>query len=437
ICDRVEKEPGQRLPLADNRTAIERTFDSLGEQGFRVLGVAYRPAAREAKLSKEEEQGMIFLGFVVLADPPKAGISEVIRRLESTGVRLKILTGDNKEVAHYICHAAFGLEGDVKTGEEIRDLPEKEFARALEETEIFAEIDPLLKERIIRAFRDAGNVVGFLGDGINDTPALHACDASITVNSAVDIAKETSDIVLLEKDLGVLTDGIYEGRKTFANTLKYIFMATSANFGGTFSYLGTAFFLPFLPMLPKQVLVNNLMTDLPALTLPSDSVDRELIDKPQRWNIGFIRRFMITFGLLSSSFDYLTFGTLIFFFRAQEAFFHTGWFVESVVTSVLIVFVIRTRKPFFRSMPGKLLFWTSAADALAICVLFPFSGLGRILEFVPLPASYFAALALIVALFFLSAELTKEFFYRRLLRNTSKGPPGPAIREKQPALSAK
>ncbi|MGE5307800.1 MAG: cation-translocating P-type ATPase, partial [Deltaproteobacteria bacterium] len=220
ICDRAEKEPGQRLPLADNRTTIERTFDSLGEQGFRVLGVAYRPAAQDAKLTKEEEKGMIFLGFVVLADPPKAGIREVIRRLESTGVRLKILTGDNKEVAHYICHAAFGLEGDVKTGEEISDLPEKEFARALEETEIFAEIDPLLKERIIRAFRDAGNVVGFLGDGINDTPALHACDASITVNSAVDIAKETSDIVLLEKDLGVLTDGIYEGRKTFADTLK-------------------------------------------------------------------------------------------------------------------------------------------------------------------------------------------------------------------------
>jgi Mg2+-importing ATPase len=275
---------------------------------------------------------------------------------------------------------------------------------------VFAEVDPNEKERIMLALRKAGHVLGFIGDGINDASALHIADVGISVDSAVDVAKEAADIVLLEKDLGVLAQGVEQGRQTFANTLKYVFMATSANFGNMFSMAGVSLFLPFLPMLPKQILLTNLMTDFPEMTIATDSVDHEMIERPRRWNVTFIRNFMITFGILSSVFDYLTFGVLLFMLYATEVQFRTGWFVESVVSASLIVLVIRSRRAFFKSTPGRYLFTATMLIVGATLVL-PFTALGKLFGFSPLPLSFLAAMAIIVVLYILAAEAAKRVFY--------------------------
>ena len=252
-----------------------------------------------------------------------------------------------------------------------------------------------------------------MGDGINDASALHAADVGISVDSAVDVAKEAADIVLLERDLGVLAQGVREGRRTFANTLKYVFMATSANFGNMFSMAGASLFLPFLPLLPKQILLNNLMTDFPAMTIATDSVDLEMIEKPRRWDIQFIRNFMLVFGALSSVFDFLTFGALIYIMRAEPALFRTGWFVESVLSASLVVLVIRTRRPFFKSKPGRYLFVATLLTVLAALAL-PFTGLGaRLFGFTPLPLEFLLLMAAIVIVYIFSAELAKKLFYKR------------------------
>jgi Mg2+-importing ATPase len=281
------------------------------------------------------------------------------------------------------------------------------------EVHVFAEVEPNQKERIILALKKAGNVVGYGGDGINDASALHAADVGISVDSAVDVAKEAADIVLLEKDLGVLVDGVREGRTTFANTLKYVFMATSANFGNMFSMAGASLFLPFLPLLPKQILLTNLLTDIPEMTIATDSVDREMVDQPRRWDIGFIRKFMLTFGIVSSVFDYLTFGALLFILKAGTEEFRTGWFLESVISASVIVLVIRSRKPFFRSKPGRYLL---AATLLTVgmTLIFPVIPLGRVFGFTPLPGSFLMVLGGIVALYVLAAEAAKKAFYARV-----------------------
>jgi Mg2+-importing ATPase len=279
--------------------------------------------------------------------------------------------------------------------------------------DVFAEIEPNQKERIILALRKAGNVVGYMGDGINDASALHAADVGISVESAVDVAKEAADIVLLEKDLSVLVQGVREGRTTFANTLKYVFMATSANFGNMFSMAGASLFLSFLPLLPKQVLLTNLMTDFPEMTIATDRVDDEMVAYPRRWDIKAIRKFMITFGLVSSVFDYLTFGVLMFVLHATPDQFRTGWFLESVVSASLIVLVIRSRKPFFKSRPSKYL---SMATLLVVMVtlILPFTPLGRLFGFSQIPISFLLILAIIIALYLIAAEITKAVFYRKV-----------------------
>jgi Mg2+-importing ATPase len=281
------------------------------------------------------------------------------------------------------------------------------------DVDVFAEIEPNQKERIIIALKKAGNVVGYMGDGINDASALHAADVGISVECAVDVAKEAADIVLLEKDLGVLVQGVREGRTTFANTLKYVFMATSANFGNMFSMAGVSLFLPFLPLLPKQILLTNLMTDFPEMTIATDRVDPEMVDHPRRWDIKAIRKFMYTFGLLSSVFDYLTFGVLLFIVHAAQDQFRTGWFLESVVSASLIVLVIRSRRPFFNSRPAKYLLIATLLTVV-VTVALPFTPLGEIFEFRGLPISLLVLIAIIVLLYIVSAEVVKTVFYKKV-----------------------
>jgi Mg2+-importing ATPase len=284
---------------------------------------------------------------------------------------------------------------------------------------LFVEVDPNQKERIILALKKTGHVVSYMGDGINDAPALHAADVGISVDSAVDVAKEAADFVLLEHSLDALEEGIVQGRRTFANTLKYVFMATSANFGNMFSVAGASLFLPFLPMLPKQILLINFLTDMPEMTIAGDNVDRVVLQKPRRWDIRFIRRFMIVFGLLSSVFDYLTFGVLWFFLHvglapnARESLFHTGWFVESVLSAGLVVFALRTRLPFTRSQPSRAMLAVTAV-VLLLTLALPYSLAANLLGFEPLPGLFLAAVGALVAAYFLSAELLKRWFYRRM-----------------------
>lgn len=409
VCSFAEGPNETVIPIQPVLTQIQTVFSDLGTKGLRTLGVAYKKV--EDTKAKDQEKDMTFLGFLVLYDPPKEGITETVHQLKDMGITLKVITGDNKLVAMSLGKAIGLANTEVVTGPELSKMSDEVLIQKLADINLFAEIEPNQKERVILALKKAGDVVGYLGDGINDASALHAADVGISVNSAVDVAKDAADIVLLEKDLSVLIQGVKEGRVTFANTLKYVFMATSANFGNMFSMAGASLFLSFLPLLPKQILLTNLMTDLPEMTISTDSVDPEMIDRPRRWDIKFIRKFMLTFGLLSSVFDYLTFGALLFFLHATPEQFRTGWFIESVLSASLIVLVIRTRKPFFQSKPGKALFWTTLAVAAAI-LIFPYSFLGPLFGFVPLPTAFFPVLGIILLLYITSAELAKKLFYK-------------------------
>jgi Mg2+-importing ATPase len=356
---------------------------------------------------------MTFLGFLVLFDPPKANIIETITALKSLGVSLKIITGDNQLVAANVSQQMGLSKTKIVTGPDLRQLSDEALLRRVVDVDVFAEIEPNQKERIILALRKAGNVVGYMGDGINDASALHAADVGISVESGVDVCKEAADIVLLEKDLGVLVQGVREGRTTFANTLKYVFMATSANFGNMFSMAGVSLFLPFLPLLPKQILLTNLLTDFPEMTIATDRVDNEMIDYPRRWNIQAIRKFMITFGLVSSVFDYLTFGALLVILHASQDQFRTGWFLESVISASLIVLVIRTRKPSFKSRPSKYLLMATLL-VVVVTLLLPLTALGTILGLHPLPVSFLLLIGIIVVAYIIAAEIAKRVFYSKV-----------------------
>ena len=306
-----------------------------------------------------------------------------------------------------------GLERPaVLTGEELRELSETALLQRVGEVDIFAETEPNQKERILLALRKAGNVIGYLGDGINDATALHAADVGISVESAVDVAKEAADIVLLERDLSVLARGVRLGRQTFANTLKYVFITTSANFGNMVSMAGASLFLPFLPLLPKQILLNNFLSDVPSMTIATDRVDHEQVDHPRRWDIRFIRNFMLVFGLVSSVFDYVTFGALLYWLRATEPEFQTGWFVESLMTELFIVLVIRTRGPFYRSRPGRLLLVSTLLVA-GTTIFLPYAPLGALFGFVALPPLFVLLLLGITVGYLVASELVKGWFFRR------------------------
>ncbi len=413
VCSSAEIAEGRIADIVTVKERVQQHFEEFGRKGFRTLGVATKEVGSNTVITREQEADMTFLGFLILFDPPKPGIIETIRELKHLGVSLKIITGDNRLLAANVSQQVELLNPHILTGGDLHRMSDEALLKRVNEVDVFAEVEPNHKERIILALKKAGHVVGYMGDGINDASALHTADVGISVDSAVDVAKEAADIVLLEKDLGVLVQGVREGRRTFANTLKYVFMATSANFGNMFSMAGASLFLPFLPLLPKQILLTNLLTDFPEMTIATDSVDRELVEKPRRWNIQFIRNFMLTFGILSSVFDYLTFGVLLMILHATTHQFRTGWFLESVISASVIVLVIRTRRSFFRSKPGKYLLMATLL-IVAVTILFPFTPLAGLLDFQPLPMAILLVIGMIVVLYILAAEITKRSFYKRV-----------------------
>jgi Mg2+-importing ATPase len=412
ICSAAELADGTIKNISELEPAVQERYQYLSSQGYRVLGIAYRNIGAVSRISVEQESDMIFLGLLCFSDPPKEHMPDVVRQLKQSGVSLKIITGDNKYVAANVAKQIGLAASKVITGSEIRSISDAALPKVVSKSTVFAEIEPNQKERLILALKKSGNVTGFMGDGVNDASALHAADVGISVDSAADVAKEAADIVLLEKDLGVLMEGVKQGRATFANTLKYVFMATSANFGNMFSMAGASLFLPYLPLLPKQILLVNLLTDFPEMTIATDSVDDELVNRPRRWNIKFIRKFMVVFGLLSSFFDLLTFAAFLLLLHAGPEQLRTGWFIESIISAAVIVMIIRTRKPFFKSKPGKYLS-IATLITIAVSMAVPFSPVAQLFNFVPLPVTYFAAIAAIVLMYVIMAEVVKRWFYKK------------------------
>ena len=412
VCTDAQTAPGVIVPLAPLRPQIQTQYETLSGQGFRTLGVAFRDVGADTKLGKDHEAGMTFAGFLVLFDPLQEGIVETLGALRALGISVKLITGDNALVAATVSKQAGMSQAQIVTGPDLHAMSQEALAQRAPDVSVFAEVEPNQKERIILALKKTGHVVGYMGDGINDASALHAADVGISVAGAVDVAKESADIVLLEPNLRVLAAGVREGRVTFANTLKYIFMATSANFGNMFSMAGASLFLTFLPLLPKQVLLTNLMTDFPAMTIAGDAVDPEMVDHPRRWDIGFIRRFMLVFGLISSVFDYLCFFVLLHLLHASPTQFRTGWFVESVVSAALMVLVIRTRARFYQSRPSRSLLVATLA-VVGLVIVLPWTPLARPLSLGPLPPVFLPALAAIVGGYVVVAEAAKTLFYRK------------------------
>ncbi len=409
VCTHAELE-GKQVALSKVSKDVRERYRKLSTDGYRVLALAQIPLKQKERISAEDEKGMTLTGLLVFSDPPKKGAKETVARLDKLGVHLKVITGDNQHVAAHIA-AEVGLDHpELLTGSQMNSMSDAALRHRVNQVDVFAEIEPNQKEKIIRALQGSGNVVGFMGDGINDAPALHAADVGISVDTAVDVAKEAAQIVLMEKDLRVLEQGVQSGRLTFANTLKYVFMATSANFGNMFSMAGASLFLSFLPLLPGQILLTNLLTDFPEMTIATDSVDPEMVEQPRRWNVKFIRNFMLVFGPVSSIFDYMTFGLLLWILHASIPQFRTGWYMESVVSATLIVLVIRTRRLFFRSRPGKYLLMATILVVI-VTVVIPFTPLARPFGFETLPAKFFPALAVIVLLYVATAELAKRLFY--------------------------
>ncbi len=394
------------VPVAA-RKALEAEFAA----GHRVVAVATKEAAGQSSLTPADEHGLALRGILVFLDPPKPTARAALARLAHLGVTVKILTGDNPVVAARVC-ADLGLPpGQVATGADI-DKVGDQLAGLLARTTVFARVSPEHKAQIVRAQRATGADVAFLGDGVNDAVALHAADVGISVDSATDVAKDAADVLLLEKDLDVLADGVMGGRQIFANTIKYVLMGTSSNFGNMFSAAGASIFLAFLPMLPSQILLNNLLYDTSQLAIPTDDVDPELVAQPTRWDLGFIRKFMLFFGPISSLFDFVTFGIMLWVFHAGPVLFHTGWFVESLATQTLVIFVIRTRRiPFFHSRPSVPML-LAALGVVATGAVLPFTPLGHLLGFRPLPGRFFLALAGIVVCYLVLIEVGKYWFYR-------------------------
>ena len=410
ICSHAKLE-SEIVEIEIIREQILQKFTELSQQGFRVLGISYKSVTTTI-LEKEDDTNMIFLGFLVLYDPPKEGIVQTINQLKDLGISLKIITGDNNLVAENVAKQIGMTNPKILTGQELRQMTNEAFFHNVAAIDIFSDVEPNQKERIIVALKMSGNVVGFIGDGINDATALYASDVGISVDTAVDVAKEASDIVLLEKNFEVLIHGVQEGRKTFANTIKYVFMATSANFGNMFSMAGASTFLSFLPMLPKQILLTNLLTDMPEMTIATDNVDQEMIAKPHRFNMKFIRKFMMVFGLLNSIADYTTFGVLLYFGSTPNQF-RTGWFIENVFSAALIVLAIRTSRPLIKSRPGKYLVLATIA---IICIVFvmPYTIVGKEFGFIPISISLLVMITIIVAVYTIIVEIVKRAFYKKV-----------------------
>ena len=405
---------GKLRPISSVQKAIDDKFLNLSQLGYRILAVASRSAEEKPSYSADDERDLTLLGLLIFTDPPKKDAHEAINKLKEMGVEVKILTGDNELVAKTICDELKVPVKRLVNGSELMQMSWTDIKEVVEETTIFARITPEQKLDILKALKANGHVVGFGGDGVNDAPALYEADVGISVDTAVDVSKEAADIVLLEKDLLVLSDGIKEGRRIFGNTIKYILMGTSSNFGNMFSAAAASVFLPFLPMTAMQILFMNLLYDVANMTLPTDNVDEEHIKKPARWDIKFVRKYTLFFGPFSSLYDFLTFGIMLFIFGAatNEALFQSGWFVESFWTEVLVIFVIRTRRiPFLTSRPGKWLLLLTIA-CVAFGTILPFTVLGGFLGFTALPPQYWALLFLMVATYLFLVDAGKVFFYK-------------------------
>ncbi|WP_431857706.1 magnesium-translocating P-type ATPase [Azospirillum sp.] len=417
LSTHYEPSPGTVLAFdAAARARAADLFERLGEDGFRVLGIASRavgPEQREARVSDETE--LVFAGFAAFLDPPKPGAAEAVRALSGAGVAVKILTGDNDRVTRHVCRELGIAVTGLMTGDELHALSEEALRARLATTNVFCRLSPPQKQRVLVALKHRGHAVGFLGDGINDAAALHVADVGVSVDSGADVAKDAASLILLEHDLAVLHDGVLEGRRTVENVTKYILMGSSSNFGNMLSMAGAALVLPFLPMLPIQVLLNNLLYDASEIGIPFDHVDPETIRRPVRWDLEHIRRFMLVMGPVSSLFDFLTFYALLALFGAGEALFQTGWFVESLATQCLIIFVIRTRRTPFASRPHPLLAGLSVG-AVVLAALVPLSPAGALFGFEPLPPAYFAFLAVTVVTYLGLAEAIKQVFYRTFAR---------------------
>lgn len=416
VCSSIDRD-GKDVPLtAELSGGLEAFYKGKSAEGCRVLALATRKVAAKQHYVRADEDGMMFVGFLLFFDPPKADAKQTIRDLTGLGIRVKVISGDNRYVTAHLAEAV-GLDPkSMITGEELTKLNDEALWHRAPRTDLFVEVDPQQKERIVRALQKSGHAVGYLGDGINDAPALHAADVGISVEQAVDVARESADIILLKPDLGVLRQGVEDGRRTFANTLKYICITTSANFGNMISMAVAAPLLPFLPLAAKQILLNNFLSDFPSIAISTDNVDPESVTRPQRWQIKDVQRFMIVFGLISSVFDMLTFAVLLLVFRADEATFQTTWFVISLLTELAVVLVLRTHRPMFRSRPGRVLLWATAVMCvftLAIPFLGPFASL---FGFVPLSAREIGAIAVILAGYIVATEVAKAWFYRSVGR---------------------
>ena len=415
VCDACShyERAGKVSEISDAaRRKFKDAYLDMSAHGYRVLGVAYKRVSRKAAYSVEDESGMALLGFVAFMDPPKGTAKDSLQTLKRSNIELKIVTGDNDVVTRKVCEE---LGFDVKRvvlGSEMVNMTEDALDRVVEEANIFARVTPIQKDRIIAALKRNGHVVGFLGDGINDASSMRLADVGISVENAVDVAKESADIILLHKDLRVLHEGVLDGRKTFANTMKYIMLGLSSNFGNMFSVAIGSLFLPFLPMLPTQILLNNFLYDLSQSTLPTDNVDQEYVQKPKKLDIRFIRDFMIFFGPISSLFDLLTYAVMLLVFHATAPIFQAAWFIESLSTQTLVIYMIRTRKPFFKSRPSALLV-LSGLGVVGFGLLLPLTVLGPIFKFEPLPGAFYIILAAMVVTYLFMVEVLKGWFYKR------------------------
>jgi len=415
-CSLYEDE-NQELPLTDDvKQKVQEQYEALSKEGRRILAVARKQVEKKSSYAVSDETDMVFVGLLTFTDPPKQTAPASLQMLKDSGIDLKILTGDNEFVAAHICDQLNIKVTRIVTGDELSTINDSALARVAEETNVFARVTPEQKNRVMVALRKNGHVVGFMGDGINDAASIRTADVGISVDNAVDVAKAAADIILLQNDLTVLAQGVQEGRKTLGNSMKYIMMGTSSNFGNMFSAAGASLFLPFLPMLPSQILLNNLLYDISELAIPTDNVDSEYLKTPHRWDMHFVREFMVFFGPVSSIFDYLTFGVMLFVFAASPALFQTAWFLESISTQTLIIFVIRTRRtPFYRSRPSKPIVISTLATVI-VPLLLPFTPLGKLLGLVVPPASFFLALAIFIAAYLTLTERLKNYFYRKLAR---------------------
>jgi Mg2+-importing ATPase len=411
-CTAVEVA-GKAAPLdAAARVTADALFRRLSADGYRALAVAYRPVAEETAYTVTDERDLVFVGFAAFLDPPHEGVAETLRALRADGLEVKIITGDNELVTRKICQEVGLAAGPIVLGDEVERMSDPALGAVAERTTVFARVSPIQKNRIVRALHARGHVVGCVGDGINDAPALRSADVGISVQNAVDVARDAADIILLEKRLSVLHDGVVEGRRSFGNIMKYVLMGTSSNFGNMLSMAAASLFLPFLPMLPLQILLNNFLYDLAQVPIPSDRVDGTYMQKPKRWNIAFIRRYMLLIGPLSSVFDFATFGVMLWVFNAGPSLFRTGWFVESLATQTLVIFVIRTADRPWRSRPSRELAWGVGACVTAGALL-PFTPLAPWLGFTPLPPLFFGFLVVMVVGYLGLVEVVKGWFYRR------------------------